>query len=362
MTRRGRKRVGSRLWSTLVAAAILLCSAAHGAGTARPIELTLATTHTANVPWVHVIKHHFVPEFRRRTGADQYRWIEVYGGALSKYRDSLETVTIGLADVGWVGTLWEPAKMPLQNITYYLPFITDDLNLLVATFNRIHAELPGAREAWRKHNQVFLGASGVDTYHLLTRFPVRSLDDLRGRKILAPGPSAVWLHGTGSVPVNGALTSYYTQLKTGVADGVVSVLSGAHPYRIHEVAPYITLIGIGAQITGGLSVNLDTWNRLPPATRKILRELGRETSELSAAETKRRYDGALSAMIADGAIVTTLPADEKQKWIDGLPEYGRQWVARNERKGLPAQAMLNLLMDGIRAAGVQPQRDWDHYE
>ncbi len=339
---------------------------ALAAEAARPVELTISTTHTPNVPWVHVIKHHFVPEFRRRlrarTGTDDYRWIEVYGGALSKWQQSLETVAIGLADVGWVGTLWEPAKMPLQNITYHLPFITDDLSALLRVFNRIHSELPGASSAWSKQQQVFLGASGVDTYHLLTRFPVRSLDDLRGRKILAPGTSAVWLYGTGAVPVNGALTSYYTQLKTGVADGVVSILTGAHPYRIHEVAPYITLVGIGAQITGGLSVNADTWDRLPVEAQRILHDLGRETSELSALETQRRYSDALAAMTAAGAIVTSLPPNEKQKWIDGLPEYGRDWVERNERKGLPARAMLTMLMDGIRAAGLQPQRDWDRYE
>ena len=83
----------------------------------------------------------------------------------------------------------------------------------------------------------------------------------RVAKFSRPGPSSVWLEGTGAVPVNGALTTYYTQLKTGVAEGTVTILTGAHPYRIHEVAPYVTLVGIGAQFVGALSVNLDTWNR-----------------------------------------------------------------------------------------------------
>ena len=25
----------------------------------------------------------------------------------------------GLADLGWVGTLWEPIKMPLMNVSFY---------------------------------------------------------------------------------------------------------------------------------------------------------------------------------------------------------------------------------------------------
>ncbi len=54
----------------------------------------------------------------------------------------------------------------------------------------------------------------------MTTFPVTSVDDLRGRKILAPGSVGAWLEGTGAVAVDGSLTTYYTQIQTGVADGV----------------------------------------------------------------------------------------------------------------------------------------------
>lgn len=349
-----------------LATVALLAGLAGNAALAEPIELTIATTHTTNTPWVRVLETFFVPEFGRRleaqTGTNDYRFIEVYGGALSKWKISLETVESGLADIGWVGALWEPAKLPLQNITYHLPFLTDDLALLVQIFNRIHRELPAAAAAWRGHNQIYLGSTGIDTYHLLTNFPVRSLDDLRGRKILAPGPSAVWLHGTGAVPVNGALSTYYTQLKTGVADGVLSILSGAHPYRIHEVAPYVTLVGIGAQITGAITVNLDAWDRLSPAARGILIELGEEYSARTAAEIVRRSAAAGELIAAEGAIVTRLPAADKARWVEGLPEYGREWVERLEARELPAATMLAMLMAGLREAGAVPLRDWDRYD
>ena len=101
----------------------------------------------------------------------------------------------------------------------------------------------------------------------MTTFPVDSVDDLRGRKILAPGPSAAWLEGTGAVAVDGSLTTYYQQIQTGVADGVITILTGAAPNRLHEVAPYVALVGLGSQVTGALAINLDTWNRLPDDVR-----------------------------------------------------------------------------------------------
>ena len=226
------------------------------------------------------------------------------------------------------------------------------------TINRLHDDLPALRESWEKYDAHFLGASGVDTYHLLTTFPVRSLDDLAGRRILAPGAAATWLRGTGAIAVDGALSSYYTQLQTGVADGVLSILTGAHPFRIHEVAPYVTLVGIGAQCTGALVANLDVWQGLPVEAREILGALGHEYSSRAAAEVVARYDRALAALAAEGAQVSTLPPAEKQRWIDGLPPLAVEWATRNEARGLPARAVLRALIAALREEGVEPVRDW----
>ena len=214
----------------------------------------------------------------------------------------------------------ESARLPLQNVTYAVPFITDDLPALLRVMNRLHADVPALAASWERYGAHFLGASGVDTYHLLTTFPVRGLDDLRGRRILAPGAAATWLQGTGAIAVDGSLSSYYMQLKTGVADGVLSILTGAHPYRLHEVAPHVTLVGLGAQFTGALTANLRTWRRLPPAAQDILAALGHEYSERAAAEVVARYAGVLEALAAEGARITHLPAAEKQRWIEALPD------------------------------------------
>ncbi len=348
-----------RLWVAMYA---LVAGAFAGADPAR-LDFTIATTHPPSLPWVSVIRDHVIPQFNQRLAARrpdlEVRWTPAWG-TLYKWQDSLLGVEIGLADIGWVGSLWESSRLPLQNITYALPFITDDLPALLRVLNAMHDELPVLRESWQRYNVHFLGVSGVDTYHLLTTFPVTSLDDLKGRKILAPGASAVWLKGTGATAVDGALTSYYTQIKTGVADGVLTILTGALPFRIHEVAPHVTLVGIGAQCTGALTANLDVWRRLPVEAQAILADLGHEYSNLAAADVVARYDHALATLAAEGAIVATLPASEKQRWINALPDLARDWVQRLERRALPAGEVLRALMDGLRAAGVSPLRNWDH--
>ena len=343
--------------------ACLLVLAGAGGRAAETIKLTIASSHSSSLPWVGAMPKHIVGEANHRLAAagSEYRieWREAYGGSLYKYQNTLEAVEIGLTDIGWVGTLWEGSRMPLQNVTYNTPFVTDNLVELLDIMNVLHDEMPALREAWTRQNQVFLGASGVDTYHLMTNFPVTSVEDLKGRKILAPGPSATWLEGTGAVAVDGGLTTYYTQIQTGVADGVVTILTGAVPYRIHEVAPYLTLADIGVQYNGGVAINLDTWNSLPDDVREVVGALGREYSRIMADEVNGRYENALATLREEGAIVTEFPTAEKQKWIDGLPNVAGRWADNTERRGQPGREVLQAFMDGVRARGTVPLRDWD---
>lgn len=344
----------------LLASASLMLAASAAAET---IRLTAGGPQSASLPWIGVISRVVVPESNNRLrasgSAHDIAWREAYGGSLYKWQNSLEAIEIGLTDIGWVGALWETSKMPLQNVTYYTPFVTDDLALLLDLFNELHRTMPALAKAWDDQNQILLGASGVDTYHLMTTFPVTRVEDLQGRKILAPGPSATWLEGTGAVAVNGGLSTYYTQINTGVADGVLTILTGAYPYRIHEVAPYITLVGIGAQFNGGMAINKDTWERLPADVRLVMRELGGEYSRTLAAEVNERYDHALAAVQQEGATVTTLSDVEKQKWIDGLPDIAGQWVRSAEARGHPAGETLRAYLAAFRARGGRPLRDWD---
>ncbi|MEL7149551.1 MAG: C4-dicarboxylate TRAP transporter substrate-binding protein [Pseudomonadota bacterium] len=259
---------------------------------AETYNLTMASNHSTVLPWVGQLSTLVVAETNTRLAAmgseDRVEWIEANGGALYGGKDTLEAVGDGLTDAGWVGTLCEGSKMPLQTVTYFTPFVSDDLVDTLQIMNELHHELPVLQEAWEDQNVVFLGASGVETYHLLTNFPVNSLADLEGRKILALGPSVNWIKHLGAVPLNGALPTYDNQAQTGVADGMVVILTGGFPNKHYEVAPYVTLVGIGAHMTGGLGINKDVWEELSDDVRQVLTELGEEYTVAYAEEVMAR--------------------------------------------------------------------------
>ena len=327
---------------------------------AETYELTMASSHPTVLPWVGQLSTLVVAETNNRLEAmgseDRVEWTEAYGGSLYGFKDTLEAVGDGLTDAGWVGTLWEGSKMPLQNMTYFTPFVSDDLVATLQIMNELHRELPELQAAWDDQNVVFLGASGVETYHLMTNFPVNSIADLEGRKILAPGPSANWIKHLGAVPVNGALPTYYNQVQTGVADGMVIILTGAFPNKHYEVAPYVTLVGLGAQMTGGLGINKDIWEDLSDDVRKVLTELGEEYTVAHAQEVMARYESFLAKLPEVGATVTELPAADVEAWASNMPNLAGEWIAANQSDG--ADEVLAAYMEKVREAGLDARIDW----
>ncbi|GAB2184287.1 C4-dicarboxylate TRAP transporter substrate-binding protein [Roseibium sp. LAB1] len=335
---------------------------AAGAAQAETYNLTISSSHPTVLPWVGQLSTLVVAESNQRLeemgSEDRIEWTESYGGALYGFKDTLEAVGDGLTDAGWVGTLWEGSKMPLQNMTYFTPFVSDDLVETLKIMNELHREVPQLKEAWESQNVVFLGASGVETYHLFTNFPISTLKDLDGRKIIAPGPSANWIKSLGAVPVNGALPTYYNQIQTGVADGVVVIVTGAVPNKLQEVAPHVTLVGLGAQMTGGFGINKDVWEGLSDDVRKVLTELGEEYTIAHAEEVLSRYRAFLQKLPENGAVVSALPEAEIEAWASGLPNLAQDWVTANADKG--AGEVLEAYMAKVQEANLSPRIDWSN--
>lgn len=331
-------------------------------------KLTIASSHPVALPWVGLMSTLFVPEVNKRVAAlnkgYKIEWREAYGGQLYKMNATLTSVEQGVADIGWVFHNLEAAKMPLAQFTTVTPFTTDDVRTVLAIANEMNEKVPALKAEWDRNNMVFLGASGVDTYHLFTKNPVKSYDDLKGRKISAPGSLGLWLRGSGAVPVDGSLTSYYTDIQSGVSEGTISISTGVLPNKIYEVAPYITTVNIGAVYNGGMAMNKDSFLKLPPEVQKIVKDVGLEYSRVLGDTLMQRYEGALKTMGEVGAkqnppvTISPLPPAERQKWVTTLPNLAGDWVKANAGKG-PGRDIVKTYMDALRARGVKPAREWD---
>jgi TRAP-type C4-dicarboxylate transport system substrate-binding protein len=218
-------------------------------------------------------------------------------------------------------------------------------------------KVPAFAAEWTKHNTVFLGAQVADTYHLVTKFPVTKLEDLKGKKLLAPGAIASRVQGTGATPVDAGLPVFYNMLQTGVADGAVILITGVLPFKLHEVAPYITKVDLGAVFSGALAMNKKTWDGLPPHMKELFRELGRDYAKMCADLVAQREASTWEALAKNPAVkVSELPQAEREKWAKALPDVAGDWARRNGDAG---RQVLKIFMEEARKRGAKPLRDWD---
>jgi TRAP-type transport system periplasmic protein len=250
-------------------------------------------------------------------------------------------------------------------VSAHTPFTTSDTRIVLGAMTEMIEKNPAFRAEWDKYNLVFLGATGSDTYDLWTKFPVKSIDDLKGKKISAPGILALWLRGVGATPVDGALTTYYTDIQTGVSEGTLSLATGILPAKVYEVAPYVTKVNIGVVFSGGVAINKDSWAKLPPEVQQAMREAGAEYTRRHGEDLVQRHQTAMNRMVELGktqnppVTVTPMSDADRRKWIDNLPNLSAEWVKNNEARGVQAKPLLTQYMAAVKARGAKPERDWE---
>jgi TRAP-type C4-dicarboxylate transport system substrate-binding protein len=326
------------------------------------IKLTATAGHPPVFLWVKTMDEVFIPEVDKRLAAagNKYKieWTKAWGGTLIKLGSESKGVADGIADIGLVSTIFEAAKFPLQNVTYYTPFGSDDVAVISKTISELQTKIPAMADAWNKNGLTYLNGMALDSYHVWTKFPITKIEDLQGKKLSAPGPAANWVKGTGAIAVAGTLNSYYEDIKSGVSDGAVVFATGAAAAKLHEVAPYVTKVNFGSQFSGGIAVNKSRFEKLPPEVQKALQGAADEWSLQYAKMQTAAVNTALQNMTAAGAKVSELSPAERKRWADALGPVAQTWSADVTSKGGPGKDVLKMYTDALKRSGAQLPRDW----
>jgi TRAP-type transport system periplasmic protein len=328
------------------------------------ISLTVAAGQPpAALPSLALVGKFFIPEVNKRIKDAkldvQIEWKEAYAGSLLKPYQMLDGVKDGLTDIGFVPTIFFPDKLPLEQITLVAPFLTTDIELLDRVMNRLHQTIPAFPAQYAKFNQVRLGGTGADSFELLTTFPVKKFEDIKGRKIGTAGAALAWLRGTGATPVQSNMMEYYNSTKNGVFEGFIVFPSTFPAMKYPEAAPYVTKVGFGAQYSVVLTMNKDSFGKLPPAVQKIFLEVGEQWGAQSDKAYMTAGEVGYKSLASFNAHLFEFPQEERKKWADAMPNIAKEWAASMEKKGLPGNQALSALMNEARKEGIKPVRDWD---
>lgn len=165
-----------------------------------------------------------------------------HGQALGGYAQMLPAL-----QAGSIGGLVMPtgfmASIVPELSLFDLPFLTPGEPAKITAFARQSKAAERMKEVAASRGILVLGYHGIGPQSFLTKFPVKTLDDMKGKKIrVIPSPPRVGAYQDwGAVPRPMELGEVYTSLQQGTIDGMENPPDVIFRMKHHEVAKFYTI-------------------------------------------------------------------------------------------------------------------------
>jgi TRAP-type C4-dicarboxylate transport system substrate-binding protein len=343
---------------TFVVAASVTADVAP-AGAQETIKLTVAAGHPPVFLWVKHLKESLISTVDAelaKTGKYKIAWTEAYGGTLAKLGSELETMQQGISDLGMAGVIFHSAALPLNNVTYFVPFGPTDVTTVTKVIDGLQ-DMPELKAEWTKYNIVYLAGLVIDSYGIVGKPSLAGFADLPGKRIAGAGANLNWIKGTGAVGVQGHLAAYYNDIKNGVYDGALTFATAAVPGKLFEVAPNYLMLDFGAMYATSVGINKNRWDRLPPEVKAAISK--------GASVYKARYLGEQNARLADstaaweksGGKFIRLTPEQRAMLVKQVPNPTKEWA--KQAGEARAKKVLSAYMNAVRETGYRFPRDYD---
>jgi TRAP-type C4-dicarboxylate transport system substrate-binding protein len=152
-----------------------------------------------------------------------------------------------------------------------------------AAVETITLHCPSCIAEAKKINLVLLSGWTSSPYQLACREPVRSLAELKGKRVRATGGSTELMAMAGAVPIAATLPEAVNLLQRGGMDCQFGVHTWLKTFGYADFAKNLTDYPLG--LTGpaiGMLMNRDAWNKMTPDQKKVhLRASARISAELA---------------------------------------------------------------------------------
>lgn len=160
-------------------------------------------------------------------------------------------------------------------------------------------------EAAAEKNFRVLGALTSGARHIMTREPLASFEDLKGRKIrTVQNPVHVaTFNAFGANATAIAYTEVYSSLQTGVVDGADAANTNYFTEKFYEVAPNWAQVS-WLFYSNFLIMREDKFQALPAEIQETLKSIGREAGREHFVRYRKSDEEKLSELVALGVKVT----------------------------------------------------------
>ncbi len=281
-----KKRVMYLVVSILVVAGLLLgilgCAAPAPKPTTAPPPSPVPAKPQV-IKWNMQDSYELASSFSKNFAIEWAEWVkDITGGRLiievhppgtfAKSGAILDALKKGTFQVALEFAGYYPETVFISQVETGLPMAWNDgFQAHDAFYNRGLWEL--VRDAYAKFNVMPLGVAfeAASWYNVSTKFPLKTLDDIKGKKIRATGIYGKYIEALGGIPTVVSSSDLYMSLKTGIIDGMIQGISTLDTLKLREVIThYITEPTLTPLVTSAPWVNKDAYNALPDDIKRLL--------------------------------------------------------------------------------------------
>jgi TRAP-type C4-dicarboxylate transport system substrate-binding protein len=260
------------------------------------------------------------------------------GGTLLGAKAMMDGVIAGQADIGNLCMAYQPGRFVTTNATS-LPM-----------------GIPNSRvgslvllDLYKKYNPKAFAKVKVLTMfttaptNIMSKVPVRTLEDINGLDLRASGGAAQILGAWGANPVGMPMPATVEALQKGVVKGLFSSLETMKDFKFAEMCRYVTMTNT-VIYPFAVVMNLDKWKALPKNVQKVMNDLIVEQAEWTGNYMDNHVKEAMSwSKNTHNVEFISLSNKEKAKWDKKLQFLNDKWVADAKAKGFPAEKIVKDL-------------------
>lgn len=272
-----------------------------------------------------------------------------FAESLVKTMDSLGAVTSGIADVQFFAPGYFPTQLPLSGGPDLI-YQTRSNWVFAKAYNEMAHTFPPFVKMLKDNNIVLMSSWPASEVVLVSAKPVKTLADIKGKKVRAMGLMNNAMKSLGATPVAMPLPEVYEALERGTIDAVTGL-----PYhlvvafKLQEAAKYLVNPGIGCYASGGYFMNLKTWTGLPDDVKQIIAKINEDFPDAAASISNEQLKQTTETLLKAKVDIYSLPADEVAKWKAILvPGVYDDWIKQMETKSLPGRETLAKYQELIK--------------
>jgi TRAP-type transport system periplasmic protein len=216
-----------------------------------------------------------MPELFRNIERDTggaIKWKLIAGGQIADAKATFTAVKDGLMQAGLGIVTYVPNAIPSVYAIYSTNIFgeSDPVAASGAALETMYLRCPSCLEELRKQNSVVLAGWTTSAYVLTCREPLRTMADLKGKRVRATGGNAEMLKMAGMVPVGATLVEAVGLLQRGGLDCQHGIIDWVRTFGYGDVAKYIMDYPLGLSGPAlGILMNRDAWKNFTPEQKKV---------------------------------------------------------------------------------------------